>query len=298
MHFDKTVWGTCASTTLFVLLWGSGAIFARLGLDYASAFAFLTLRFVLALSVLLLMGVLARSWLPVKGLRLRTAGAGLLMIGGYSICYLLALEHDITPGVLATVLGVQPILTLLLMERKSSALRLGGLLFALAGLTLVVWQSIGLARFSALGMGYAMGALLCMTVGAIAQKGLNQSPLQALPLQYAVSLLACAAVLPFQRMEVQWSANFMLALLWLGIVISVVAQLLLYRLIRAGNLVNVTSLFYLVPGVTAAMDYLFLGNALSGLSLAGMLAIVLGLALVMRKNDKTSTPLRTEVQSR
>ena len=30
-------------------------------------------------------------------------------------------------------------------------------------------------------------------------------------------------------------------------IISVVAQLLLYRLLTAGNLVNVTSLFYLVP---------------------------------------------------
>ena len=49
MRFDKTFWGACASTTLFVLLWGSGAIFARLGLDHASAFAFLTLRFILAL---------------------------------------------------------------------------------------------------------------------------------------------------------------------------------------------------------------------------------------------------------
>lgn len=57
------------------------------------------------------------------------------------------------------------------------------------------------------------------------------------------------------------------------------AQLLFYRLIRAGSLVNVTSLMYLVP-VTAIMDYVFLGNALSGMSLAGMAAILSGLALV------------------
>ena len=282
MRFDKTFWGGCASTSLFVLLWSSGAIFARLGLDHASAFAFLSLRFLLALAVLLLAGALARSWLPARGQRLRTAGTGLLMIGGYSICYLLALDEGITPGVLATLLGVQPLLTLMLLERRFAALRLAGLALALVGLVLVVWQSIGLARFSATGMGYALGALLCMTCGAIAQKGLSQSPLQALPLQYAVSLLACGLFLPFQRVEVAWSPSFLLPLLWLGIVISVLAQLLLYRLIRAGNLVNVTSLFYLVPGVTAAMDYLFLGNAMSGLSLVGMAAIVLGLALVFR----------------
>jgi drug/metabolite transporter (DMT)-like permease len=54
-------------------------------------------------------------------------------------------------------------------------------------------------------------------------------------------------------------------------------------LIRAGNLVNVTSLLYLVPAVTAAMDYVFLGNALSVQSLVGMAVILVGLALVFRK---------------
>lgn len=49
-----------------------------------------------------------------------------------------------------------------------------------------------------------------------------------------------------------------------------VAHLLLYRLLSSGNLVNVTSLFYLVPGVTALMDYIFLGNKMSLLSLVGM----------------------------
>ena len=47
MRFDKTFWGACASTTLFVLLWGSGAIFARLGLDHASVFLFEELKYAL-----------------------------------------------------------------------------------------------------------------------------------------------------------------------------------------------------------------------------------------------------------
>lgn len=285
MVFDKNFWGACASTTLFVLLWSSGAIFARLGLDHASAFAFLTLRFVIALLALALIGSLARSWLPARGLRLRTAGTGLLLIGGYSIGYLLALDHGITPGVLATLLGVQPILTLLLVERRLSVPRLLGLGLALCGLVLVVWQSIGLAHFSTTGMGFALLALACMTVGAILQKGLQQAPIQALPLQYLVSLALCALFLPFKPFSLDWSPSLLVALLWLGLVISVVAQLLLYRLIRAGNLVNVTSLFYLVPGVTAAMDYLFLGNAMSAMSLAGMVAILLGLVLVFRQQQ-------------
>ncbi|WP_263145147.1 DMT family transporter [Pseudomonas sp. RIT-PI-AD] len=281
MSFSKLA-SAHGTTLLFVLLWSSGAIFAKWGLDHASAFAFLLLRLALALVALLIIRRSPRRWLPEPGTRWRVALTGLSLVGGYQIGYLLALDHGITPGVLATLLGVQPILTLLLFERRYSWRRGLGLALALGGLTLVVWQSIGLARFSLAGMLWALLALLAMTFGAILQKGLSQPPLRVLPLQYAVSLLLCAAFAPFQPLHAEASLGFILPLLWLALVISVAATLLLYRLIQAGSLVNVTSLFYLVPGVTALLDYLLLGNPLSGLSLLGMAAILGGLALVFR----------------
>ncbi|MNT22592.1 EamA-like transporter family protein [compost metagenome] len=61
-----------------------------------------------------------------------------------------------------------------------------------------------------------------------------------------------------------------------------------YRLIRAGNLVNVTSLFYLVPAGTAVLDYLLLGNRMAPLALAGMAAVLGGLALVFRGARETA----------
>ena len=68
-----------------------------------------------------------------------------------------------------------------------------------------------------------------------------------------------------------------------GLVVSVLATLLLYRMIAKGNLVNVTSLFYLVPAVTAIMDYLIFGNKLAALSVLGMAMIIVGLMFVFRK---------------
>jgi drug/metabolite transporter (DMT)-like permease len=167
MTFDKTALTTFGSTTLFVLLWSSGAIFAKLGLDHASAFAFLVLRFALAFTVLLALGMYRRRLLPAPGTRLRVAITGLLLTGGYSICYLLALDLGITPGVLATVLGVQPILTLLVLERRFSIQRLIGLVLAMSGLVLVVYQNIALTRFSVTGISFALAALGCMTIGAL-----------------------------------------------------------------------------------------------------------------------------------
>lgn len=285
MHTQK-IWASYGTTTLFVLLWGSGAIFSRWSLDHSSAFAILTLRFVLALSALVGIALLSGSLLPQRGTRWQVALAGALLIGGYSICYFLALEYGITPGVLATVLGAQPILTLVLLERGFSLTRMAGLLLALCGLMLVVSQGLTFASVSTLGMIFALLALLSMTVGALLQKRVQQSPQEVLPLQYLISLLLCLLFVPFKPFEVQWGIGFIVPLLWLGWVISVGAQLLLYKLIRTGNLVNVTSLFYLVPVVTAIMDYLFLGNLLSVLSMMGMGAILTGLVLVFHFGKK------------
>ncbi|WP_054471357.1 hypothetical protein [Achromobacter xylosoxidans] len=61
---------------------------------------------------------------------------------------------------------MQPILTPLLTERRFSKTRLLGLVMALSGLALVLYQSLTPARPSNIGIGFAVGALLCMTFGA------------------------------------------------------------------------------------------------------------------------------------
>lgn len=278
-----SLWANAGLAALFVLLWSSGAIFSRWGLEHASAFAFLFFRCAIALAVLLAIGLWRRQCLPAAGTRRRVTLIGVLMIGSYQICYLLSLERGITPGVLATLLGVQPILTQFITERRCTGLRALGLALALAGLTLVVYQSLMVAHFSPSGMLFAFIALGCMTAGTLLQKGMTQPPLAVLPLQYAVGLLMCALALPFEPLRVEWRPEFVLPLLWMAVVISVLATFLLYRLIQRGNLVQVTSLFYLIPAATALLDYLLLGHALAALSLLGMAGIVLGVMLVFRR---------------
>ncbi|HEM8497925.1 EamA family transporter [Burkholderia multivorans] len=270
------------ATSLFVLLWSSGAIFAELGLRHASAFVFLAARFALASVVLLVLARLRGRWLPPRGERRMTVLTGVLMMGGYSIFYLLALERGIAPGVLATILGVQPILTLAFVERRWQPMRVAGLALALAGLALVVCRGVGDARLPMSGIACALLALGALTVGSLLQKRVRAAPADVLPLQNAIGLVLCAMVLPFRPIAFEVSWAFVVPLLWLGIVISVVAQLLFYRLMQRGDLVNVTSLFYLVPIVTTLMDAMWLGNRPAPLALVGMAAIVAGLALVFR----------------
>ncbi|SDB41938.1 DMT family transporter [Pseudomonas sp. NFACC13-1] len=274
-----------ASTSLFVLLWSSGAIFSKLGLAHASPFAFLLIRFAIALFALVLLIPVLKFKLPKTGKpMLYAVTTGLVLLGAYQIFYLLALQMSVTPGVMATLMGVQPILTVVLMERQRSWSRMFGLVLGLVGLVMVVYQGIGLAGMSLTGMVCGLLALVSMTAGSIMQKRITDNPLGTLPVQYLAGLVLCAAFVPFQPFHFEYSTGFFVPVLWMGLVVSVLATLLLYRLIARGNLVNVTSLFYLMPAVTAIMDYLVFGNRLALLSLLGMALIIVGLVFVFRKS--------------
>lgn len=272
-----------SATSTFVLLWGSAAIFTRWGLDSASPIALLILRFATALFVLLLIAIFRKRLLPKHGTRKQVLLTGLLIIAGYSICYFKAMAHGVTPGLMATIMGIQPILTLCLLEKNLQKERLLGLLIALAGLILLVWKSLTMSFIAPIGIFFALAALICITFGAIMQKNIQQAPTDVLPLQYVVSLLVCLFIVPFEHFEITWNSQLIISVLFLGILISVVAQLLLYRLLNQGNLVNVTSLFYLVPVVTALLDFLILKNKLPLAGLIGMIAILIGLTLVFKK---------------
>ncbi len=283
MRLNKQMLASQSATSTFVLLWGSAAIFTRWGLDSASPIALLILRFATALFVLLLIAIFTKRLLPKHGTRKQVLLTGLLIIAGYSICYFKAMAHGVTPGLMATIMGIQPILTLCLLEKNLQKERLLGLLIALAGLILLVWKSLTMSFIAPIGIFFALAALICITFGAIMQKNIQQAPTDVLPLQYVVSLLVCLFIVPFEHFEITWNSQLIISVLFLGILISVVAQLLLYRLLNQSNLVNVTSLFYLVPVVTALLDFLILKNKLPLAGLIGMIAILIGLTLVFKK---------------
>jgi drug/metabolite transporter (DMT)-like permease len=202
-----------------------------------------------------------------------------MLIGGYSVCYFEAMANGVTPGLIATIMGIQPILTLCVVERRLQGRRLSAA--ALAGLVLLVWRSLAASPMAMVGILFALAALL-MTFGALWQKRSRQAPADVLPLQYAVSLGLCLLIAPVSGFRFTVNAGLIIPVLFLGLLISVVAQLLLYRLLSAGNIVNVTSLFYLVPAITALLDYLLLGNRLPAAAMVGMVAIVGGIVLVFR----------------
>ena len=72
------------------------------------------------------------------------------------------------------------------------------------------------------------------------------------------------------------NSPFVLSDIWLGLIISVGTTFRLYRLIASGNLVAVTRLYYLVPVVTALMDWVLLGDPMSHWAMGELTLIMTG----------------------
>ena len=85
-----------------------------------------------------------------------------------------------------------------------------------------------------------------------------------------------------ESMQIEWTPQFVFALLWLVLVLSLGAISLLNLLIRSGSAVNVASLFYLTPPTTAVIAWGLFGETLAGVALAGMALAVAGVWLARK----------------
>ncbi|WP_142850773.1 DMT family transporter [Telmatospirillum sp. J64-1] len=274
---------------LFVILWSTGFIGAKYGLPYAEPLTFLLLRFLLVVALMAPLALLLRAPWPRRPAEIgHTAIAGLLVHAGYLSGIFAAIAMGLPAGLAALVAGLQPLLTAIaagwLLGETVRLRQWGGLGLGLAGVVMVVWNKIDLGTDLS-GLPLAVFALFSITAGTLYQKRFCSAMdlRSGTVVQYGAAALALAVLIPFfETMEVAWTGEFIFALGWLVIVLSVGAITLLYRLIRSGSASKVASLFYLVPPVTAVMAWALFGEALTGLALAGMAVTAAGVILASR----------------
>jgi drug/metabolite transporter (DMT)-like permease len=275
---------------LFVLLWSTGFIGAKLGLPYAEPMTFLALRMGLVVALLLIVAIATRAPWPRDGRAWMDAVVvGLLVQCGYLGGVFSAIHNGMHAGVIALIVGLQPLLTaagaaLFLAERTTRRQWLG-LALGFVGVVLVVSGGFASEGINARSLALAVVALASITAGTLYQKrfGGAMDFRTGGAVQYAASgvvLLALAAAT--ESMRITWSGQFIFALSWLVLVLSIGAVSLLYLLIKRGRATEVSSLFYLTPPVTAIMAFLLFGESLTPVSLLGMVLAVAGVALVIR----------------
>jgi EamA-like transporter family. len=288
----KHAFYAAAMPGVFVLLWSTGFVGAKLGLPYAEPFTFLSLRFAAVIAFLLAVALATRApWPKSPALWGHLAVSGLLVHGLYLGGVFAAIKAGLASGVTALVVGLQPLLTALvagpLFGERISGRQWAGLALGLGGVGMVLSGRLAdLDGLSWSGLACALVALGGITAGTLYQKrfctGMDLRSGAVVQYAAAAALIAPAALL-LETMRVQWTGEFIFALAWLVLVLSVGAISLLMTLIRLGEAARVASLFYLVPPVTALVAWGLFGESLGALGLAGMALAAFGVALVVRK---------------
>jgi len=271
---------------LFVFFWSTGFIGAKYGLPHAEPLTFLLLRYLLVVALMSLVAVLTGApWPRDRRHWFHIGISGVLMHGLYLGGVFLSISHGLPAGVTSLVVGLQPLLTAVgagwVLKEKVIPRQWLGLGLGLLGAVLVLSGRIT-AGFDLAGLVPALFALLGITLGTLYQKRFCPSFDWRTG---AVAQFIPAAVVTFiaasltENFHIDFVPQFIFALGWLVLVLSVGAISLLNYLIRSGSAVNVVSLFYLTPACTAAIAWPLFGEVLSGLALLGMVLAIWGVYL-------------------
>ncbi|MEX0730273.1 MAG: DMT family transporter [Aquisalimonadaceae bacterium] len=283
---------------LFVFLWSTGFIGARFGLPYAEPLTFLFIRFVLTLLVLSVLLRVVGASLPADfRLRVHIAVAGVLVHGVYLGSVFSAIYRGMPAGVVALIVGLQPLLMAILarpwLGERISGRQWLGIMLGLVGVVLVLGEQLepgSMGRmFTDFGLDAVLLALLALvgiSVGTLYQKRYctGMDLLSGTLIQYVgAALVLGAAAVVLETHTIDWTPTFVLTLLWLVFGLSIAAIMLLMTLIRRGAASSVASLFYLVPPVTAVEAWLLFGERLGLMALVGIGVAVLGVALAVQQ---------------
>ncbi len=275
---------------LFVFLWSTGFIGAKYGLPYAEPLSFLFVRYLAVIALMTAIALLTRAPWPKAPMQWVHIGvSGLLVHAVYLGGVFIAIKQGLPAGITALVVGMQPLLTALgagwLLGERVVGRQWLGLPLGFVGVALVVSGKFG--DTAALGpmLVPALCALLGITVGTLYQKRYcarfdlrTGSVIQFVP----TALATLPVILLFDGFHVDWTGDFIFALAWLVLVLSIGAISLLNLLIRSGSAVNVASLFYLTPLSTALIAFLMFDEKLGWLAVLGMGLAVSGVYLVAR----------------
>ena len=205
------------------------------------------------------------------------AVAGALIQGGYLGGVFASLHHGMPAGVSALITGLQPIFTAVLggwlLRERVSPRQWAGLALGLAGVALVIGERMAVQSLTAPAILLSALALASITLGTVWQK--RHGGAIDLRTGAAIQFVAAAVVLaPFAFLletgQVRWSGEFVFALAWLVLVLSLGAVFLLLYLIRQGAATRVASLFYLVPPTTALIAWPLFGESYGMAAAAGM----------------------------
>lgn len=278
---------------LFLVMWSSGAVIVKLGLQFSSQWSFLALRALISLLCISVIFLIARRFSKARFSKPTQSDiASILMVGLllqvlYLTFYILAIDSGMSPGLVTLVLGIQPLITPLLCQQKIDRIKVLLLVLGFSGLCIAIAGAQTLTEIGLSGLLSAVLALLALTFGTIKQKKVTIQPVQAMWYQCLLSSTIFTLVSLYVGWEINWTGELVFSALWMSIVVSVGALLLLMYMVNKESSDKVSVLFYAVPVLTYLFDHLLFGTTLSSTTLFGM-ALVAFSILIYRRQTSTN----------
>ena len=277
---------------LFVVLWATGFVVARLSAGHVAPIWFLGLRFPIACLFMFGVALYQKATWPDAAHAFHAAIAGALMHGGYLAPIYWAVAHGLPAGVSALIVGLQPLLTAFLaawiLGERIHGRHWLGLLIGLVGIGLVISPKLhfsGIEGITPLTVGLALFGALCISLGTVYQKRFATGIALSTggTWQYVggslVVLISAYFVEDFffdNSLQAWW------ALGWAVIVLSIIAITLMMILIREGAVSKVSSLIFLVPAVAALMTFVLFDEKLLLIQIIGMAVCAAAVLIVNR----------------
>jgi drug/metabolite transporter (DMT)-like permease len=282
---------------VFIFIWASGYIVAKLAAHDAEALSFLLCRYLFVAVMMGALAVVAKASWPSRRDALHLAISGTLIHAIYLGGVWVAIRMGISAGLAALIVNLQPVLTVCFASWTGDPITRRqwlGVAIGLVGVVIVLSEkllNVALASFAWTPVLLCVMALLANTIGVIYQK--KHVPHFDLRTGQVVQFVASALVtLPlvfvFENFNITWSRDVIIAMLWSVIVLSGGGVTLMFYLLRSGSAMRVTSTMYVVPGLTALMAWAIFRETLTWNVVVGMAITLLGVYLVVNQPKRAA----------
>lgn len=278
---------------LFVVLWSSGFIGAKYGLNDAGTFTLLWWRYVIVVVVLAALTTAFGHWRRMDLPTLcQHVVIGIMAHAVWLAAVLLAIDMDVAPGTAAFITALQPMITGLLagilIEERLVWRQWLGVALGILSVAIVVADKARLGG-SVIAHLLPFLAALAISLASVFDRRMRSARTQRAeaPILMTTSIHAGASLLaltPFawvlEGFAADFTGRFVFALVWLALVVSLAAYGLMFLLLRNVEATKVSSLMYLSPPVTMVIAYATFGDVLTYGDIIGLAVAAIAVSMV------------------
>ena len=278
---------------IFVILWSSAFITSKIIVDNAPPFLSLSIRFGIVAFLFFLFFIFfsKNKYISFKAIR-NASISGLLFHGLYLGGVFFALSKGISATLIALIVSLQPILTSFLakvyLNETLTKFQWLGILLGFGGAIIIIISDL-VHGLTAVAFFAGIVGLVSSSLGIIWQKKVGSDLslsgnnfLQAL----SASIFHLFLALCFEEFFIKFSNDFILAMSWQIFAVSLGAFLILMWLLSKKKANETSTLFFLIPPISALLAFLILGETLTPFDFTGLFLSCLGVFIVSKSQIK------------